>query len=115
MHTINELMSRLDDPVSLTIVRRQIANLMLGYLHSLQKTPRHWERAHLGHAVAALGMNIQSIGQPSHAWLRLCLIDLAKAIEYVQPDTPYREHDRNCDVVTIEELITSIEAMEDVA
>ncbi len=115
MQAINDLLDRLDDPGSLSAVRHEITGLMLTYLRSLQKEPRHWEKAHMGHAVASLGMNIQSVKQPSHAWLRLCLIDLAKAIDYIQPNTPYRERERNFDVVTLEELITSVEAMDALA
>jgi len=106
-----EVANKLDDGSNLLDVRLSIARLMLGQLHALLATPTYWESSHFANAVAALGMNIHALQQPTRSWLRLCLIDLRKAIESIQPDVSYIAHHQHRDAVAIEELITTIEAL----
>jgi hypothetical protein len=108
---IDKIACQLDAHSNLQDVRRAIVMLMLDQLYALQTTPRHWGRAHFANAVAALAMNIHGIQQPTNAWLRLCLVDLRKAIDSVQPDTSYTACDRYLDAVTLEELIAAVEAL----
>jgi hypothetical protein len=107
-----EIERKLNDGSDLLDVRQSIAKLMLDQLHALLAAPSYWENAHFANAVAALGMNIHALKQPTCSWLRLCFIDLCKAIESIQPDVATIAHDRHHDAVTIEELITTIEALD---
>jgi hypothetical protein len=115
MPILDELAQRLDSGGNLLEIRRSIAKLMLDHLHSLLAKPGHWHHGHFTNAVAALGMNIHSIRQPTRSWLRLCLIDLEKAIECIQSNVPYLPYERHQDAITIEELITTVEVLDELA
>lgn len=114
MQRIDKIVHQLDelgDGSKLLNVRHAIATLMLDQLYALQAAPMCWEKFHFFNAVAALDMNIHSIQQPTNAWLRLCLVDLQKAIDCVQPNAPYTARDRRLDAVTLKELTATIEQL----
>jgi hypothetical protein len=111
MQGINKIACELDDGSTPPEIRRAIADLMLAQLQSLRTAPRSWEKVHFANAIAALGMNIHAIQQPTHAWLRLCIVDLKKAIDSTKVHAPYTEQEGNLDAVTIEELIATIESL----
>jgi len=115
MSELNLIARQLNDGLNIADVRHSIITLMLDQLHALQAAPKYWEGRHFANAVAALGMNIHAIQQPTPIWLRLCLVDLRKAIEFTPPNAPYTEHDSNLDEVTILELIATIEALNEQA
>jgi hypothetical protein len=56
-------------------------------------------------------MDIHAIQQPTTAWLRLCLVDLRKAVESVQPNTSDTACDRHLDAMRLEELIATVEEL----
>ena len=111
MPAIHKLMCQLNDPSRLMVVRHAIATTMLEHLRTLQAQPRTWNKAHFANAVAAFVMNVNSVQQPTHAWLRLCLVDLRKAVDSIEPGTPYARRNLHLDAVTLEEMITSIEVL----
>ncbi len=113
MPAIDKLMNQLDDPSNLASARCSIALAMLDHLYALREAPQPWERAHFANAVAALAMNINSVQQPTHAWLRLCLVDFRKATAPSGKIESYELHQRHLDAVTLEELITTIEGLGD--
>jgi hypothetical protein len=108
---IDKIACRLDAHSNLQDIRRAIAALMLDQLYALQTTPTHWRRAHFANAVAALAMDIHAIQQPTNAWLRLCLVDLRKAVESVQPNTSDTACDCHLGAMTLEELIATVEEL----
>jgi hypothetical protein len=108
---IDKIACQLDADSNLQDIRRAIAALMLDQLYALQTTPGHWRRAHFANAVAALAMDIHTIQQPTNAWLRLCLVDLRKAVESVQPNTSDTACDRHLGAMTLEELIATVEEL----
>jgi len=109
MQGLKKIACELDEGSNPPGIRRAISDLMLDQLHSLRTMPMAWEKVHFANAIAALGMNIHSIKQPTHAWLRLCLVDLSKAIDSIKTHANYTEYEGNLDAVTIEELIATIE------
>jgi hypothetical protein len=111
MTGIDEIAHQLGDDSNLQYVRRAIATLMLDQLYSLQAMPRRWEKVHFANAVAALAMNVHAIQQPTAVWLRLCLVDLRKAIESIQSNAPFTARDQYLDTTTLEELIAAVEAL----
>jgi hypothetical protein len=111
MHGIDKIARQLNDDSNLQYVRRAIATLMLDQLYSLQAMPRRWEKVHFANAVAALAMNVHAIQQPTAVWLRLCLVDLRKAIESIQSNAPFTARDQYLDTMTLEELIAAVEAL----
>jgi hypothetical protein len=111
MRQLNDILRLLEDGANLPLVRRAVLDLILHQLHALQAVPMHWEKAHFANAVAALGMNIHSIYQPTDAWLRLALVDFQKAVLAIKPETPYRELNRHLDMITLEELIATVETL----
>jgi hypothetical protein len=108
---IDKIARQLGDDSKLLDVRHAIATLMLDQLYALQAMPLRWEKVHFTNAVAALGLNIHAIQQPTHTWLRLCLVDLRRAIESVQPHATYTACDRNLYEVTLKELIAAVEEL----
>src|SRR4051812_15531777 len=107
----DQLNRLLGDATEIPYLRRAIADLILDQLRELQKFPMHWDKSHFANAVAALGMNIHSLQQPTEAWLRLSLVDLQKAIRAIQPHAPYPDKNRHLNTVTLEELITIVESL----
>jgi hypothetical protein len=108
---IDKIARELDGDSSLQEVRRAIARLMLDQLYALQALPRRWEKIHFANAAAALAMNIHAIQQPTIVWLRLCLVDLRKAIASIQSSAPFAARDRYLDTMTLEELIAAVEEL----
>jgi hypothetical protein len=113
MHAAQKLVHQVDDPDSLMAARRSVAGLVLDHLRALQLAPRQWQQVHLASAVATLAAGIDSMEQPVHAWLRLCLVDLQKSIDSIAPCGSYTPRQRHLDAVTLEELIATIEALGD--
>jgi hypothetical protein len=111
MPAIEKLLRQLDDSAGLPATRRDIALAMLAELRELQTAPRRWNKAHFANAIAALGMNINALQQPTNAWLRLALVDLRKAMESARAGEPLSPHERHLDAVTIEELIATVESL----
>lgn len=111
MPGIEKITRQLDDAANLQDVRRAIARLMLDQLYALQAMPRRWEKIHFANAAAALAMNIHAIQQPTTAWLRLCLVDLRKAIASIQSNAPFTARDQYLDTMTLEELIAAVEEL----
>jgi hypothetical protein len=86
---ITSLLKKLDAETDIPALRAEILDLILECMEKKKNSFGDWEKTHFSNAVGALALNIHSLQQPTVAWLRLCLIDLARAIE------PTTEHDPN--------------------
>ena len=58
----------------------QLVLLIFQNLYPLRDSLDHCEKDHFWNAINSLALNVDSMLQPTNAWLRLCLIDLEKAL-----------------------------------
>jgi hypothetical protein len=101
-----------DGELDVPWVRRAVADIVLFELLAIQATPKRWNKVHFAHAISALGLNIRRV-EPTQAWLELALMDLTEAMQATQPAEVYSEGDIQRDMVTLEEMITTVEALRD--
>ena len=88
MQTFDSLYRQIQDLDNIPAFRVQLVELIFQHLHRLRDSLDDWEKDHFGYAIIALGLNVNSKQQPTDAWLRLCLVDLEKAL------TPKEQRDR---------------------
>jgi hypothetical protein len=109
----NPILRELEDVRKLPAVRAAIIETIREQLQIRQGALDEWETVHFTNAIASLALNIESVQQPTTAWLRLCLVDLESAM--LEP------HDRNgpCAVrsgptgtCTYRELIDELDRLE---
>lgn len=112
MPSIDSIIQQLNDNHDIKQIRGAIAELIECHLVGLKDSLGYWEKAHLAHAIAALGQNIHLRHQPTSAWLQLCLIDIEKAlIPANQRNESYAVQDGMLDALTYEQLIDAISAL----
>jgi hypothetical protein len=93
-------------------IRLDIANLIADQLRRKRKSLGYWEKAHFANAIAALGWNISARRQPTTSWLRLCLVNLEKAlVPGAQRNENYAPHNDQLDALTYDQLLEAIEML----
>jgi hypothetical protein len=80
MQTFDSLFLQVNDLADIPAFRVQLVELIFQHLHRIGNSLDDWEKSHFGYAIVALALNVNSMQQPTNAWLRLCLIDLEKAL-----------------------------------
>jgi hypothetical protein len=80
MKPFDSLYRQVNDLDNIPAFRVQLVELIFQHLHRLGNALDDWEKDHFGNAIDALGLNVNSKQQPTNVWLRLCLIDLEKAL-----------------------------------
>jgi hypothetical protein len=109
---IDAIRMELDDVASLRNTRTDIVDLIWHHLHASQDSLDDWQKVHFLNAISALALNLNSLQQPTASWLRLCLVDLEKAIT---PAYQRGEHSipRNIDLelVTYERLMDALDSV----
>jgi hypothetical protein len=86
MQPFDSLFLEVNDLTNIPASRVQLVLLIFQNLYRLRNSLDQWEKDHFGNAINSLALNVDSMRQPTNAWLRLCLIDLEKAL------TPKEEH-----------------------
>jgi hypothetical protein len=80
MQTFDSLLLQLNDLQNISALRVELVLLIFQNLYLLKDSLDDWEKDHFGNAISSLALNVNSMQQPTNAWLRLCLIDLEKAL-----------------------------------
>jgi hypothetical protein len=80
MEPFDSLYRQVNDLDNIPAFRVQLVGLIFQHLHRLGNALDNWEKDHFSDAIVALGLNVNSKQQPTNVWLRLCLIDLEKAL-----------------------------------
>jgi hypothetical protein len=80
MQPFDSLFLQANDLANISPFRVQLVLLIFQNLYPLRDSLDHWEKDHFGNAINSLALNVDSMRQPTNAWLRLCLIDLEKAL-----------------------------------
>jgi hypothetical protein len=86
MQPFDSLFLQVNELTNIPASRVQLVLLIFQNLYRLRNSLDQWEKDHFGVAINWLTLNVDSMRQPTNAWLRLCLIDLEKAL------TPKEEH-----------------------
>jgi hypothetical protein len=80
MQPFDLLFLKVNDLANISAFRIQLVLLIFQNLYPLRDSLDHCEKDHFGNAINSLALNVDSMMQPTNAWLRLCLIDLEKAL-----------------------------------
>jgi hypothetical protein len=70
----------LDDVSKLGDIRSSIIRTIRRQLQYRHGALDEWEIVHFTNAITSLALNVDSLQQPTAAWLRLCLVDLETAL-----------------------------------
>jgi|GEM_PF-3799614 len=80
MESIEQLQRMVSEGADVRLVRRAIVTFLRRCLSRGEGPMDAWTLGHLVNAVGALSLNVNALQQPSSAWLRLCVTDLAQAM-----------------------------------
>jgi hypothetical protein len=110
---IRSILEKLETLEDVNPVRGEIVDLIVECLEAKKECFGDWERTHFSNAIGTFGLNIHSAPQPTVAWLRLCLIDLERAVAPVnQQDRNYRSPDPSLRDVTYQQLKGAVNSLE---
>ena len=74
------VLRNLDDVSKVDEIRAAIVQTIRRQLLYRRGALDDWEIVHFANAISSLALNMQSLQQPTSAWLRLCLVDLETAL-----------------------------------
>jgi hypothetical protein len=80
MQPFDSLFLQVNDLTNISAFRVQLVLLIFQNLYRLRDSLDDWEKDHFGNTINSLALNVDSMRQPTNAWLRLCLLDLEKAL-----------------------------------
>jgi hypothetical protein len=112
MQSIEAIREALVDPADLHLIRASIADMIFRHLQAAEHSLDAWQKAHFLNAISALALNVNSLQQPTVSWLRLCLVDLEKAItpEY-QRGNDSTQRNIDLELVTYERLMDALDSV----
>ena len=112
MPNVDSILQQLDENRDIKEVRAAVADLIEHYLEALKGSLGYWEKAHIANAIAALAWNINSRHQPTSAWLRLCLVNVEKALVPAnQRNENYTQRDKQLEALTYDKLTEDINSL----
>jgi hypothetical protein len=76
----DSLFLQVNDLDNIPAFRVQLVLMIFQNLYRLRDSLDDWGKDHFENAINSLALNVDSMRQPTNAWLRLCLIDLEKAL-----------------------------------
>jgi len=110
MREVDAIRRKLDSKGNIGEIRSDIADLIASQLQRAGKALGYWEKAHFANAIAALAWNIHSRHQPTVTWLRLCLVNVEKALVPAdRRDESCTPRDNQLDALTYEQLTEALE------
>jgi hypothetical protein len=110
MREVEAIRRRLDGNGDIGEIRNDIAELIADQLGRAGETIGYWEKAHFANAIATLARNIHSTHQPTVSWLRLCLVNVEKALVPAdRRDENYTPKDHQLDALTFQQLTEALE------
>jgi hypothetical protein len=112
MHKIESLLQQLDGNCDPKEAKHAVADLIVTNLQAMKDSLGYWETTHFANAIAALSLNMNSLRQPTTAWLRLCLVDLEKVlVPESQRNENYLLKDKQLESLTYEQLMETLESV----
>jgi|JI6StandDraft_1071083.scaffolds.fasta_scaffold663584_1 hypothetical protein len=109
MLNVDSIFQKINENCDIKEVRTAIADLIEYHLQMYKGSLGYWEKAHFAHAIHTLAWNINSRNQPTYTMLRLCLVDIEKALVPAnQRNENYTLRDEHFEALTYEELIQDI-------
>ena len=106
---IDAIFQMLHEGSDIRETRKAIAGLIVEQLEEGRDSFGHWEKAHFANAIAALAWNMNSSDRSSQAWLRLCLVNVEKAlIPKDQRNEHYGRRYDQFDWLSVEQLLQSV-------
>ncbi len=106
MNDIHAIFEKLDTDVPAKEIRQAIAALIAKCLKKKSQSLGYWEKLHFLSAISALAWNRGSSSQPTSTWLRLCLVNIEKAlVPKNQRNENYGRKDSQIDALTYEQLV----------
>jgi hypothetical protein len=111
---IDSLLRQLDTLESVPAIRVQIVDLIFENLDCRRVSLDEWEKVHFANAIGSLALNVNSLHQPTKAWLRLCLMDLGKALmpESERDSGALRQADAaNAEGLSCEQLLEALDSI----
>lgn len=110
MREVDTILRKLDGNGDVGEIRNDIADLIVEQLQRVRQTLGYWEKAHFANAIAALAWNIRARHQPTSSWLRLCLVNLEKALVPAdERNENYTPRDEQLNALTYEQLMEALE------
>lgn len=112
MQEVDSILEKLDNDGDIVEIRIAIADLIIDQLRRVRGSFGYLEKFFFASAIAAFAFNIGSRYQPTNSWLRLCLVDLEKALEPAEQwDENYAPQDAQLESLTCDQLMDDIETM----
>jgi len=109
MNDIDSILEKLDQDGNIRYVRNAISELIVDRLQKVRDAFGYWEKVHFANAIAALAWNTNSSFQPATSWLRLCLVNVEKAlVPAEQRNENYTPRDSHLDSLTYDQLMNAI-------
>lgn len=109
---ISAILAKLEMECEIASLRLEIVVIIRECLEARKDSFGDWEKTHFSNAIGALGLNIHSRQQPTIAWLRLCLLDLERAVLPVtQRDPKFRVPDPSLRELSYERMVGAIDSI----
>lgn len=110
MNKIDELFHQIEAEVDISKLRRNIADLIIHEIEQLgENKVGYWEKLYFANAISALARNFNSTNQPTSSWLKLCLVDIEKAlVPSEKRDDSYVSRNGQIDSISFTQLVEEI-------
>lgn len=113
IHSIAAIREQIALQAEVVTIRAAILKLLRHGIGVRKDTLQDRENEHFSNAITALTMNMQAARQPSYSWLRLCLVDLEKAIGLTVPNDGNRHSpDSSVSSAKYANLMNAVAALE---
>lgn len=112
-HSIAAIREQIALQAEVVPIRAAILKLLRRSIGARKNTLQDRENEHFSNAITALTMNMHTPKQPSYSWLRLCLVDLEKAIaSTILNDMNHHSPDSNVSETKYGNLMNAVAALE---
>ena len=112
MTSVDSIRQQLDSNCDVKEVRAAIIDLIEHHLQALKESLGYWEKVNFANAINSLARNINSRHQPTIDWLRLCLVNVEKALVPAnQRNEHYTPREKQLEALTYEQLIEDINSL----
>lgn len=112
MQNVNYILQLLDGKGDIKKARLAIIDLIENHLKTLRKSLGYWEKLYFAEAISSLASNINSSHQPTTSQLRLCLVNIEKAlVPPNQRDENYPPRNKQIEALTYEQLAEDLKLL----
>lgn len=113
IHSIAAIHEQITLQTEVASIRAAILKLLRERIGMRRNLLQERESEHFSNAITALTMNMHAPKQPSYSWLRLCLVDLEKAIaSTILQDRNHHSPDTSASDAKYANLMNAVAALE---